>query len=187
MDKFYSIFGKIVVILLVVGLIGGTAFYFGQKSNVKDDKTPAPTKEVEKLSVENTMPVIGEENVEEQIVEKNEKGIIKGTLGYPSEGIPPLEIYAISSTDDSKYFFIKTAQNQNSFEIEDVDPGTYYVLAYAESNFAGGWTKAVPCGLTVDCNDHSLIEVEVKAGKTASGIEVKDWYAPENTFPSRPN
>ncbi len=187
MDKFYSIFGKIVVILLVVGLIGGGAFYFGQKSNVKNEKTSTEKEEVKKSAVENEMPVIGEENVEEQIVEKDDKGIIKGTLGYPSEGIPPLEVYAISSTDDSKYFFIKTAQNQNSFEIEDVDPGTYYVLAYAESNFAGGWTKAVPCGLSVDCNDHSLTPVVVKAGKTASGIEVKDWYAPENTFPSRPN
>ena len=133
------------------------------------------------------MPVIGEENVDEQVVEKDNKGIIKGVLGYPSEGIPPLEVYAISSTDDSKFFFIKTTQNQSVFEIENVDPGTYYVLAYTESNFAGGWTKAVPCGLTVDCNDHSLTSVVVKAGEATIGVEVKDWYAPENTFPPRPN
>jgi len=167
MDKFYENFGKFMLILLIGGAIGGTAFYIGQKYSVK---------EVKKSAVESEMPA-----------NENENGTIKGTLGYPAEGIPPLEVYALSTTDNSKFFFIKTSQNQNSFEIEDVDPGTYYVLAYSESNFAGGWTKAVPCGLSVDCNDHSLIEVEVIAGKTTSGVEIKDWYAPENFFPSRPN
>src|SRR3989344_7055098 len=167
MDKFYENFGKFMLILLIGGAIGGTAFYIGQKYSVK---------EVKKSAVESEMPA-----------NENENGTIKGTLGYPAEGIPPLEVYALSTTDNSKFFFIKTSQNQNSFEIEDVDPGTYYVLAYSESNFAGGWTKAVPCGLSVDCNDHSLIEVEVIAGKTTSGVKIKDWYAPENFFPSRPN
>ena len=187
MDKFYSVFGKIILVLLVFGLIGGGAFYFGQKSNVKDEKVVTEKKEVEESSVVKEEKTEVDDVKEEQPVEAEKTGNIKGTLGYPSEGIPPLEVYAISSTDDSKYFFIKTAQNQSSFEIEDVDAGKYFVLAYAESNFAGGWTKAVPCGLSVDCNDHSLIEVEVKEGKTTSGVEVKDWYAPENTFPSRPN
>ena len=178
MDKFYENFGKFMLILLIGGVIGGTAFYIGQKYNVK---------EIKKSAVESEMPANEEENVEEMVVETEKTGNIKGTLGYPSEGIPPLEVYAISTTDSSNYFFIKTSQNQNSFEIEDVDPGTYYVLAYSESNFAGGWTKAVPCGLSVDCNDHSLTPVVVKAGVTTSGIELKDWYAPENFFPSRPN
>lgn len=187
MDKFYAFFGKFILILLIGGLIGGTAFYFGQKYSPKTESPSSEKKEIKKSAVESKMPAEGFEDVEEMVVEKNEKGSIKGTLGYPSEGIPPLEVYAISTTDNSNYFFIKTSQNQNSFEIEDVDPGTYYVLAYSESNFAGGWTKAVPCGLTVDCNDHSLTPVVVKAGVTTSGIELKDWYAPENFFPSRPN
>src|SRR3989338_2119105 len=175
MDKFYENFGKFILILLIGGTIGGTAFYIGQKYNSNSDQA-LEKKEVKKSAVESEMPA-----------NENENGTIKGSLGYPAEGIPPLEVYAISTTDNSNYFFIKTSQNQNSFEIEDVDPGTYYVLAYSESNFAGGWTKAVPCGLSVDCNDHSLIEVEVTAGKTTSGVEIKDWYAPENFFPSRPN
>ncbi len=186
MDKFYENFGKFMLILVIGGAIGGTAFYIGQKYNSNSDKT-SEKKEVKKSTVENKVPVLGNENVEEMIVETEKTGNIKGTLGYPSEGIPPLEVYAISTTDSSNYFFIKTSQNQNSFEIEDVDSGTYYVLAYSESNFAGGWTKAVPCGLSVDCNDHSLTPVVVKAGVTTSGIELKDWYAPENFFPSRPN
>lgn len=187
MDKFYENFGKFMMILLIGGLIGGTAFYIGQKYSPKTENSSSDKNDVKKSGVESKMPAEGFENVEEMVVEKEEKGSIKGTLGYPSEGIPPLEVYAISTTDNSNYFFIKTSQNQNSFEIKDVDPGTYYVLAYSESNFAGGWTKAVPCGLSVDCNDHSLTQVVVKAGVTTSGIEIKDWYAPENFFPSRPN
>lgn len=187
MEKFYENFGKFMIILLIGGAIGGTAFYIGQKYSSNSDKPATEKKEIKKSAVENEIPANENESVEEMVVEKNEKGTIKGTLGYPSEGIPPLEVYAISTTDNSNYFFIKTSQNQNSFEIEDVDPGTYYVLAYSESNFAGGWTKAVPCGLSVDCNDHSLTPVVVKAGVTTSGIELKDWYAPENFFPSRPN
>lgn len=187
MDKFYENFGKFILILLVGGTIGITAFYIGQKYNSKTESPASEIKETKKSAVENKMPANEGENVEEMIVEEEKNGTIKGSLGYPAGGIPPLEVYAISTTDNSKYFYIKTSPNQTSFEIEDVESGKYYVLAYAESNFAGGWTKAVPCGLTVDCNDHSLIEVEVIEGKTTSGIEIKDWYAPENFFPSRPN
>lgn len=116
------------------------------------------------------------------------KTMIEGTLGYPSEGIPPLEVYAINTIDNTKNASIKTAQNVSSFSIV-VEPGTYYVVAYPQGNgggLTGGYTKAVPCGLTVDCKDHSLISVVVAQGKTASNVEVKDWYAPAGTFPPKP-
>ncbi len=35
MDKFFSIFGKVVLVLLVVGVIGGVAYYFGKQSSNK--------------------------------------------------------------------------------------------------------------------------------------------------------
>ncbi len=116
------------------------------------------------------------------------KSMIEGTLGYPSEGIPPLEVYAINTNDNTKNASIKTAQNVSSFSIV-VEPGTYYVVAYPQGNgggLTGGYTKAVPCGLTVDCKDHSLIPVVVGQGKTVSSVEVKDWYAPAGTFPPKP-
>lgn len=118
--------------------------------------------------------------------EKEENGNIEGTLGYPSEGIPPLEVYALPTKGGGKYHFIKTYQNQSTFEMEDIDPGSYYIVAYAGNNLSGGYTKAVACGLSVDCKDHSLISVEVEPGETAKGVEVKDWYAPEGTFPKKP-
>ena len=113
-------------------------------------------------------------------------GTIEGILGYPSEGIPALEVYAIKSTDSKKYFMIKTGLNQNVFSIKDVEPGTYYVVAYTDAGNAGGYSKMVPCGLSVECTDHSLIQVKVEAGQISSGAEVRDWYAPEGAFPDKP-
>jgi hypothetical protein len=114
-------------------------------------------------------------------------GKISGTLGYPAEGIPLLTVYAFDTTNEKKYFLVNTQVNQGQFTIAGVEPGSYYVVAYAKDYQAsGGYTKAVACGLSVDCKDHSLIAVTVKSGETASGAEVKDWYAPDGTFPKKP-
>ncbi|MEK7810060.1 MAG: hypothetical protein AAB571_13370 [Chloroflexota bacterium] len=118
-----------------------------------------------------------------------QNGSISGTLGYPSSGIPPLEVYAISKEDPKKYYFVKTVQNQTTFLIKDVAVGEYYLVAYAtvgNNTIAGGFTKAVPCGLSVSCTDHGLIAVSVKANAETRGIEIKDWYAPPDQFPPKP-
>ncbi len=119
----------------------------------------------------------------------SQKGTIEGVLGYPAEGIPALLVYAFNANDSAKYFFVETAANVGTFKIENVDPGTYDVVAYSKSNpnLAGAYTKAVPCGLSVSCTDHSFILVTVTQGAVASGVEVKDWYAPDGTFPKKPN
>lgn len=127
-------------------------------------------------------------------IEDNEKslvmqvGAISGTTGYPSEGIPPLEIYAFKESDHSVYFKTTTQTNQQSFTIDAITPGVYVVVAYpvGAEGLTGGYTQAVPCGLSVECTDHSLIEVTVTAGETKQGIEVKDWYAPSDQFPAKP-
>lgn len=115
-------------------------------------------------------------------------GSITGTLGYPSQGIPPLEVFAIKASDHSVYFKTVTKTNQQTFTIDDITPGTYVVVAYPvdTDSLAGGYTKAVACGLSVECTDHSLVLVEVTAGGTQSNIEVKDWYAPSGEFPAKP-
>lgn len=120
--------------------------------------------------------------------EAPENGSVSGVLGYPSEFIPPLAVYAISTTDSSRFFYVNTAENQGAFTIENVAPGTYYVVAYRTTgrDDSGAWSRMVPCGLSVNCTDHSLIPVTVVAGETATGVEVRDWYAPEGTFPARP-
>lgn len=117
------------------------------------------------------------------------KGAAEGTLGFPSEGIPPLVVYAINTEDKSKFYYTETSQNESTFSIEDMSPGTYYFVAYQKSapTYSGGYTQAVICGLLASCKDHSLIPVTVSAGKTKSDIQIKDWYANPGTFPTKPN
>ena len=118
----------------------------------------------------------------------SEFGSISGTLGYPSEGIPPLEVFAINKAQPTKFFKVLTKQNQTTFTIESIEPGTYVVVAFPQNSaqLTGGYSQAVACGLSVECTDHSLVPVIVTAGKLSSGVAVKDWYAPENAFPSKP-
>lgn len=117
----------------------------------------------------------------------DKRGKIEGRLGYPSEGIPELTIIAFDTLDEKKYFMVDTQINQSSFTISDIDPGSYYVVAYAKNNEnSGSYTKAVPCGLSVECTDHTMIDVIVNPGETASGVEIRDWYAPSGTFPKKP-
>lgn len=121
--------------------------------------------------------------------ESQSKGNISGVLGFPSEQIPPLEVYAFNSLDQSKYYMIKTYENQATFVIKDIDPGEYFVVAYPvenDLNNSGGYSQMVPCGLSVECTNHSLIPVKVNPGATTTGIEVRDWYAPSGTFPLKP-
>jgi hypothetical protein len=117
-------------------------------------------------------------------------GAISGEVGYPREAIPPMLVYAIRvDAGTPGYRFVHTTFNQPQFTIDGLEPGVYVVLAYLADgppDFAGGYSEAVRCGLSVDCTDHTLIRVTVQAGETVTGIQVRDWYTPPGVFPPRP-
>jgi hypothetical protein len=115
-----------------------------------------------------------------------EPGSISGRLSYPSDFIPPLRVVAFE-VGGYNYRFVDTVQNQNSYHITGLRPGVYHVVAYVmDGSLAGGYTQAVPCGLAVGCNDHSLIDVTVEARMDTPSINPADWYAPEGAFPPMP-
>lgn len=115
-----------------------------------------------------------------------EPGSISGALSYPSEFIPPLRVAAFR-VDGQYYRYVDTMQNQSAYQITGLVPGLYHVVAYTmDGLLAGGYTRAVPCGLSVDCTDHSLIDVEVKPGQDTPNIHPADWYAPLDAFPPMP-
>lgn len=111
-------------------------------------------------------------------------GSISGTLGYPSEYIPAMTIVAFN-IDTNSWSFVSSNEGDNSYLIENLTPGNYQVVAYYET-LAGGYSVAVPCGLSVSCPDHSLITIIVSVAQTTSGIDPLDWYAPDATFPANP-
>lgn len=115
-----------------------------------------------------------------------EPGTISGRLSYPSDFIPPLRVVAFE-VGGYNYRYVDTQQDQNVYHITGLRPGIYHVVAYTlDGALAGGYTQAVPCGLSTGCNDHSLIDVAVEAGKDTPFINPADWYAPEGTFPPIP-
>jgi len=113
-------------------------------------------------------------------------GSISGRLSYPSDFIPALRVVAFE-VGGYNYRFVDTQQNDNSYRINGLRPGLYHVVAYTmDGNLAGGYTQAVPCGLAAGCNDQSLIDVTVEAGKDVPSINPGDWYAPDGAFPPMP-
>lgn len=115
-----------------------------------------------------------------------EAGSISGKLSYPSEFIPPLRVVAFNIFDQS-YRYVDTIQNQSTYQIAGLAAGKYHVVAYVQGGgLSGGYTPAVACGLSVNCTDHSLIDVTVFAGTDTPNIDPADWYAPENAFPPMP-
>jgi hypothetical protein len=113
-------------------------------------------------------------------------GGIAGRLSYPSESIPPLHIVAFEVGTAARYT-VSTQTNQEVFELSGLPPGTYHVVAYAaEGGLAAGYSQAVACGLSVDCTDHSLVDILVTPGEVFLGADPGDWYAPEGTFPPMP-
>src|SRR6266542_426664 len=103
-------------------------------------------------------------------------GAISGHLGYPSEFLPGLGVYAIS-VDGARYYKVESASYQPQYTMVGVPAGDYYVYAasrwpigFPQERFGAAYTTAVPCGVKVGCDDHSPITVHVTAGSTTPDV-----------------
>lgn len=105
-------------------------------------------------------------------------GVISGKLCYPSEGIPPMTIYA-RHVDTQETFSLAVPAGTREYQLQ-VPPGSYYLFAWTEDGIGGSYSYFVTCGLSVDCPDHRLIPVPVQAGETVRGIDICDFYDPES-------
>jgi len=112
-------------------------------------------------------------------------GTVKGTVCYPSEYIPAMNLY-LKNKETSKIYTLDIYENQKSFKFKKIPEGNYIAFAYTiqedltdinnkSSVVSGGYTNAVPCGLTVDCKDHSLLVFKVKNGTATKNIQICDW------------
>lgn len=123
-------------------------------------------------------------------------GAITGRVSYPSEFLPPEAVYAIT-TDGRSYYRSETAYAQWTYTIAGVAPGDYVV--YADSRMArdpdptqpvdrfdAAYSRAVACGLSVDCPDHTAVVIHVSPGTTTPGVDVFDWYTDPSTMPLVP-
>ncbi len=105
-------------------------------------------------------------------------GGISGALNYPSSFIPAQRVVAFN-INTGYWYWQNTSSGTASYSFEKLPVGIYHVVSYLISDptaMAGGYSQAVPCGLSVACTDHSLIDVEVKAGQVTTGVDTFDWY-----------
>lgn len=119
-----------------------------------------------------------------------ETGTITGKLNYPADSLPAMRIAAFDvATGQVSYMDTAVGQPTYSFELP---VGTYHIVSYSiaggafPGGLASGYTRAVICGLAVECADHALIDVVVAAGATIPDINPGDSYAPEGSFPPMP-
>lgn len=117
-------------------------------------------------------------------------GGIRGNLGYPSEYIPPMRVVAFDVFSQD-YYYIDTQRNQVSYEMTGLPPSIYHVVAFVREEgpgLAGGYSYFVTCGMTTNCEDHSLIDVNVSAGESTEGVDPVDFYIEpgEANWPENP-
>ena len=115
-------------------------------------------------------------------------GSISGDqLTFPGPGVPALRIFAVRIGAPSAFCSVTTVTNQRSYVISGLPAGDYNVIAYPASgmHLAGGYTKAVPCGLQASCSDHSLLPVALRDGQSVTNIQPNDWYT--TSLPPEPH
>jgi hypothetical protein len=124
-----------------------------------------------------------------------------------------MAIYAVA-TDRSRYYYTEKPgygspsdidQEWGAFRISGLAPGDYFVLAIPREvvywqpwqpaltvrapgsvHFSAAYTRAVICGTSEACNDHTLVPVHVDPGATVTGIHPDDWYVPATMYPTVP-
>jgi hypothetical protein len=112
-------------------------------------------------------------------------GLVTGAICYPSEKIPPMRLYFQDTTTNS-IVDLSIEENQSSYEIQ-LPPGEYITYAWLPDFVAGGsYSPAVPCGLGVECTDHTPLPFRINAGQTTAGIDICDWYGRPGDVPLPP-
>jgi hypothetical protein len=108
------------------------------------------------------------------------KGIVSGSLSYPSDHIPE-DMGVCAQRIDNLEMTTCTGQIKDSkfqygvgYELS-LDPGNYYVYAFLGSTKAY-YTEFVLCGLKAECKSHTKVPVVVTAGSRQDSILPQDWY-----------
>jgi hypothetical protein len=162
----------ILIALLGIGFLLYSNFGFGKSTKgfeVHEEASVVEKQDINEDTSEDIMNVIEEPT-----------GSISGEICYPSEGIPPLTVY-FKDIVTLNVVDLETELNQSEYEVDDIPTGSYIAYAYVDGidGDGGGYTQAVECGLTTDCEDHTLIEFEVLEDELTSGVDICDWYGAE--------
>lgn len=115
------------------------------------------------------------------------RGVITGSVSYPSEVLPAQRICAENIKNPQSKYCVETKDGQSVYQLE-VPAGEYYVYSGLLEELAGDiktsyrayYNEFVLCGLDVKCNDKThhgaFIKVTVKPGSISENINPQDWY-----------
>jgi len=112
-------------------------------------------------------------------------GIVEGKLCFPGQRIPSMTLYFQEVGADSATS-LEIGSNQ-LYYVTRLVPGTYH--AYEWSDGSGAlYSEYVLCDYEKGekCDNHALVEFEILPGKTTYGIDICDWYAPQDEIPRPP-
>jgi hypothetical protein len=114
-------------------------------------------------------------------------GHVSGQICYPSEPpLPPLTIY-FEETNTQTLHTLEHTNGTGVYE-SDLPDGSYVAYAWREGyDLGGAYSAAVPCGLSVNCSDHSLLPFQVSAGQMINDIDICDWYGSPGDVPEPPD
>lgn len=120
----------------------------------------------------------------------HEMGSVNGKLGYPADSLPPMRVAAFD-VRTGKVQYIDTVAGQPTYSLA-LPFGTYHIVTYSiatesfPAGIAGGYTRAVVCGMAPECADHAFVDVVVIAGASLSDINPLDFDAGPGAYPPMP-
>src|SRR5579872_5518663 len=124
MDKFFSLFGKFVLVVVVIGLVAVGGYYLGKKYTVPGMNTPQPTATATTSSVTTTLsPTLAQQQADPHVA------IYGG-------GISPFSKYLLSGFKS----WIKTVEHTNAMDKLTLTNGDYQLVILQAALGGGGCT-----------------------------------------------
>ncbi|MEF8846849.1 MAG: Gmad2 immunoglobulin-like domain-containing protein [Candidatus Paceibacterota bacterium] len=150
---------KYILIVILIAVIAGIAVY--------------RYKNVEQVSVpEDSSPV-----------STTTKGLIQGSMSYPSEQIPEdVKVCAENVATGERYCTEERLQDEKykygvGYQLK-LPVGSYFVESIREdtgSNYQAYYSEHVNCEPKIECDSHKPLVVKVVAGEEKAGIDPIDW------------
>ncbi len=163
MLNFNKVNWKYILVVLLVAVIAGTLVYSyrGVGEPLSDDQGPV-----------------------------SEKGIIQGSMSYPSEGIPDDVKVCAENVDTGERHCTQERIEDDKFKYGvgyqlELPAGNYYVEAIRtdyDGDYQAYYSEHVTCGLKQECDSHRPLIVKVEGGEKKENIDPIDWhkFGPEN-------
>lgn len=171
---------------VIAAIFSGMGVYYlqEQKMNNGDASKNKRVEELQKKINELQNKLGTEEKSDIETASSEEEEVlaeITGSLTYPAGQLPDdLTIYAKNMETEEVYTTTEvlsgTGYTFGSGYSMEVPAGTYQVYAMKVGSEKAYYNQFMVCGMSVECTDTTILEVEVLAGESTDDIIVGDWW-----------